>query len=340
MRATNQRIAGVAAEEPPGFEPEPKSPFEAALLHPARGAANSPGGKIERGANLDTDRDRQSLEVAGRSNAPPWVVRMQRTECRPGPPGCARQVPLLPRASARGMAGARCRRSEGRGIARKGVPPLPWRPRRHPQTGTDDIPASPRGRSTRKSGPNPRLVPAAAIAASVMPRPTAPISQDKVGPLVDRPDIGVLLSQHGVMNIGRDEETGLAFIDQFLDRCHRLGHRERCKRNTPNPDWLGNLRSRRMPIRRSFRFALISRAISVDSTRSSDTPSSPEATAKTLSPYPMIIRPVQATCIPILTNSRGLIPPNSMTCPRLPLTSTSTNHQGAADERRHYSAQR
>ena len=58
-------IASVAAEEPPGFESQPKHPFQATLLHPTWSAANAAGGKIEGVRNLNNHRHREILEVPG-----------------------------------------------------------------------------------------------------------------------------------------------------------------------------------------------------------------------------------------------------------------------------------
>ena len=53
---------------------------------------------------------------------------------------------------------------------------------------------------------------------------------------INRIEIGVLLGQHRVMSVGRNEERGPACLDQAADRGDCIGQRPPRQGNAPNPD--------------------------------------------------------------------------------------------------------
>lgn len=69
----------------------------------------------------------------------------------------------------------------------------------------------------------------------------------------------VLVGQHRVIYVGRDEKTRPARLDQVPDHRHRLDHRQRSKGNAPNPNRVENPCSRLIHIPRSMSVVLIAR---------------------------------------------------------------------------------
>ena len=229
-------VAGVPRKEPPGFKPKPEGPFQTGLSHPTRGAADSVSGKIERGPDLDADRDPEFHEVPINPSFTLWLPERNEENVGPCRSDAGGQCILLlcgqltkrwalsaddlkPRVLRAQPSSCFLGHSWGASQEKQAVS----FPGRHGAQLEDQVRARyslGKGRSMPARGPNQRRA----------------IGDDEGGARIDRAEAGILLGEHRVVSVGRDEVCGPAHLDQVTNGGDGFGQGQRREGNTPNPD--------------------------------------------------------------------------------------------------------